>query len=303
MELRVKENIRKIIKNGIYKENEALSNYTTFCIGGNALIYTVPYSIYEFVELICYLRKENIDFFVMGKGSNILVSDRGYNGVVIQTKNALNSLSFGSNYIYANAGISLSKLCNRSVEHELSGLEFASGIPGTLGGAIVMNAGAYENEISDYIDLVDVLDKDNNIVAIKKNELNFGYRTSNIKEKEYIIIGAKLLLIPLDKNTIKQKMDNYNTKRKDTQPLEYPSAGSIFKRPDNNYAGKLIEECDLKGFQVGGAIVSNKHAGFIVNKSNAKASDVASLISIIQEKVYNKTGINLETEIEFLGEF
>lgn len=303
MDIRIKEHIKNIIKNGIYKENELLSEHTTVHIGGKASIYVVPANINEFVNLVSYLKQENVEYFIIGNGSNILASDDGYKGVIIQTKNALNNLSFGADYIYANAGINLSKLCNRAMEHELSGLEFASGIPGTLGGAIVMNAGAYGSEISDYIESVDVLDTNNNIVNLSKNEINFGYRTSNIKKNKLIIIGAKIVLGISNKDEIKSKMEDYNSKRKDSQPLEYPSAGSIFKRPDNNYAGKLIEECDLKGFQIGGAIVSNKHAGFIVNKSNAKAADVINLIRKIQEKVYNKTGIKLETEIDYLGEF
>ena len=296
------EEIKKIIGSHEFKINEPLKNKVTFKCGGNAAYYASPTSRDSLILLINYCKTHNLPFVIFGNGSNVLVSDKGYDGIVIDIKRSSNNISIGDSYMYAGAGNLLSKLAHRAYVHELTGLEFASGIPGTLGGAIVMNAGAYGFEMKDIIETVDILD-DGVVKYLTPSELDMSYRHTNILSKGYIVLGAKLKLsIGID-TEIKAAMDDYSMRRTSTQPLEYPSAGSAFKRPEDDFAARLIDEANLKGLRVGGASVSYKHSGFIINDNNATSSDVYELINKIKESVKDKFGKDLEPEIKFIGEF
>ncbi|HEX3027751.1 MAG TPA: UDP-N-acetylmuramate dehydrogenase, partial [Clostridia bacterium] len=234
--------------------------------------------------------------------SNLIVRDKGIRGIVIKICGNLAGFSVRDDIIEAETGILLSRLSNVAAENSLRGLEFASGIPGTLGGAVVMNAGAYIGEMKDVVFETDYIDTEGEIRTVKDEQHKFGYRTSFIQKTGGIVLKSKVKLKFGDKTAIKSLMDDLNQRRKDKQPLEYPSAGSVFKRPEGFYAGKLIEDCGLKGFMLGGAEVSLKHCGFIINTNNATASDVINLIRHIQETVKSKFGIELQTEVKIVGE-
>lgn len=242
-------------------------------------------------------------YFIMGNGSNLLVSDTGYDGVVIQLFKNFADITVEGQRIRAKAGALLSKIANRAMEKGLTGFEFAAGIPGTTGGAIVMNAGAYGGEMKDIVEEVTALDEKGNIRVLKVGELELGYRTSVLQKKSYIALEVVFRLAHGSKEDIKARMDELKGLRVARQPLEYPSAGSTFKRPEGNYAGKLIMEAGFRGYQVGGARISDKHCGFVINTGEATAADVMELVRQIQEKVYRDTGITLELEIRRLGEF
>ena len=241
--------------------------------------------------------------YIMGNGSNLLVSDQGYRGVVIQLFRQLNDIQCEGNVIRAQAGALLSAVANRALEEKLTGFEFAAGIPGTLGGACVMNAGAYGGEMKDVLKSVTVLTREGERITLQKNELELGYRTSIIAKKDYIVLEAEIELKAGDAEEIKAVMDDLKERRTTQQPLEYPSAGSPFKRPEGYFAGNLIQESGLQGFQVGGAQVSEKHCGFVINKDQATAADIAELIRQVQDRVEEKFGVRLETEVKRLGEF
>lgn len=283
--------------------DEPMKKHTTFRIGGPADYYVCPHSMEELQETVQICRKENMPFFILGNGSNLLVSDRGYRGTVIQLWKNLGDIEVRNHYITAQAGALLSKIAAEALEEELTGMEFASGIPGTLGGAVVMNAGAYGSEMKDVLREVEVLDTEGNIQVLKKEELKLGYRTSIVKEKGYIVLSAVLELRKGDRGQIRAVMDELKESRVSKQPLNMPSAGSTFKRPEGHFAGKLIMDAGLRGFSIGGAQVSEKHCGFVVNKGDATAADVLDLIKEVQERVYNQFGIKLEPEVKFLGEF
>ncbi|MFW6266290.1 MAG: UDP-N-acetylmuramate dehydrogenase [Halanaerobiales bacterium] len=282
--------------------NILLSKYTSFKIGGPADIFITPYTIESLKKAIHLINKENIPYFVLGSGSNIIVSDRGYRGIIIYTAK-LNKITGRNNLIFAQTGITLSRLAEKAQKWGLSGLEFASGIPGSLGGAIYMNAGAYGGEMKKVIKEVKVLNERGETLTLQGEDLEFSYRSSLLQNKSYIAVEAQLHLEKGNKNKIASLMKKLNQKRREKQPLQWPSAGSIFKRPADDYAGRLIEEADMKGISVGDAQVSQKHAGFIINRGNATASDVLKLIEKIQKNVYKKSGIKLEVEPRFLGEF
>lgn len=282
---------------------EPMKKHTTFKIGGPADYYVCPHSMEELQETVKICRSERMPFFILGNGSNLLVSDRGYRGTVIQIWKNLSDIEVRGHYITAQAGALLSKLASEALEEELTGMEFASGIPGTLGGAVVMNAGAYGREMKDVLREVEVLDTEGNIRVLKKEELELGYRTSIIKEKGYIVLSAVLELEKGDAAQIKAVMEELKESRVSKQPLNMPSAGSTFKRPEGYFAGKLIMDAGLRGFSIGGAQVSEKHCGFVVNKGEATAADVWDLIKEVQERVYEQFGVKLETEVKFLGEF
>jgi len=281
-----------------YKSDEPLNKHTTFKIGGNAKFLIEIDSEKNLLELVNYLREKNIKFFVLGKGSNILASDDGFDGVILKISNKFSEvLQLNESEIYCTAGTSLSELCLFALDKSLSGLEFAYGIPGTAGGALFMNAGAYGGEMKDVILAARYIDKKGDINTINVKDMNLSYRHSIFSENtDNIIVDMTLRLEEGDKAEIKAKMDELLQKRKDKQPLEFPSAGSTFKRPEGSYASLLIEQCGLKGMTVGGAQVSEKHSGFVINKGGATFSDVIELADEVRKTVKEKTGYVLELE-------
>lgn len=285
------------------KQQEPMSKHTTFRIGGPAEFYLCPHSTKEIQKIMEICKREGLPYFILGNGSNLLVSDQGYRGVVIQLWKNFNDITVKDCCITAKAGALLSKIAAEALEAGLTGMEFASGIPGTLGGAVVMNAGAYGGEMKDIIREVKILDETGNVQVLSKEEMKMGYRTSIVKEKGYTVLSAVLELKQGDRKEIRAVMEDLKTKRTSKQPLDMPSAGSTFKRPEGYFAGKLIMDCGLRGFSVGGAQISEKHCGFVVNKGGATATDVITLIREVQRRVKEKFGVDMETEVRFLGEF
>ena len=283
--------------------NEPMKKHTTFRIGGPADYYLCPHSAKEIQKVVEICREEKLPYFILGNGSNLLVSDKGYRGAVIQLWKNVSDIGVEGCLIHAKAGASLAKIAAQALEEGLTGMEFAAGIPGTLGGAVVMNAGAYGGEMRDILKEVLVMDQQGKIFTLEKKDLKLGYRTSAVKEKGYIVLAAALELRPGNREEIKKLMEDLKQRRVEKQPLELPSAGSTFKRPEGYFAGKLIMDAGLRGFSIGGAQVSEKHCGFIVNTGGASASDVLALIREVQKKVRDKFGVELETEVKFLGEF
>lgn len=288
-----------------YKErfliDEPMSKHTSFGVGGPAKYMVLPHNTEEIVETIRYCYGKNIEYIVIGNGSNLLVSDQGIDKLVIKISKEFSNIVVDGDLIYADSGLLLSKLSNVALENGLSGLEFASGIPGNVGGAVSMNAGAYDGEMKDVIKNVTVVDDKGELVTFSNKELEFGYRNSLILKKGFIVVAAEFKLKPLNKEFIKEKMTDFNNRRKEKQPLELKSAGSTFKRPDGYYAGKLIMDANLKGYRIGGASVSEKHCGFVVNDNNATAKDVKELIEYVQKVVFEKHGVILETEVKMIG--
>ena len=294
--------ILSIIESDRVRLNEPMNKHTTFRIGGNAECFVSIQSIDELRELTSLCRRENIPFFLIGKGSNLLVSDKGIPGVVAYLGEELCSISVNENLIVAEAGATLAAVAATALKEGLTGFEFAAGIPGTVGGAIRMNAGAYGGDMSQVVKWVRVLDPDGNIRTIAAEEMNFSYRYSILKDVDYIVLAAGIALNCGDEKSIRMSMMELAERRKEKQPLEYPSAGSTFKRPEGYFAGKLISEAGLSGARVGDAVVSEKHNGFIVNEGCATAEDVKQLIETVRKKVYENSGVLLEPEILFVGE-
>ncbi|SHF25778.1 UDP-N-acetylmuramate dehydrogenase [Thermoanaerobacter uzonensis DSM 18761] len=299
--IEIVDKLKDILKEGKLYLNEPMKRHTSFKIGGPADLLVVPNNRKELLEIISLLKGEKIPFFILGNGTNLLVSEKGIRGVVIKLS-SLRNVIVESNRIIAEAGAPLSYIANVALVHELAGFEFASGIPGTLGGAIVMNAGAYGPEMKDVVEKVEVLDGEGSILILSNEEMKFSYRHSIIQEKDWIVLRGWLSLTKGKYEDIKSKMEELNAKRRERQPLEYPSAGSTFKRPPGYYAGKLIEEAGLKGYSIGGAKVSEKHSGFIINTGNATFYDVLNLIEHIQKVVKEKFGVELVPEIKIIGE-
>lgn len=285
------------------KLQEPMSKHTTFRIGGPADFYLCPHSTNEVQEIVEICKEEKLPYFVLGNGSNLLVSDKGYRGVVIQLWKNFSDITVKDCCIQAKAGALLSKVAAEALEAGLTGMEFASGIPGTIGGAAFMNAGAYGGEMKDIIKSVKVLDTQGEVRVLPKEELKMGYRTSIVKEKGYTVLSVELELTRGNQEEIRNTMEDLKERRTSKQPLEMPSAGSTFKRPEGYFAGKLIMDSGLRGFSVGGAQVSEKHCGFVVNKGGATAMDVLNLIREVQRRVKEQFGVDLETEVRFLGEF
>lgn len=283
----------------LVREDELMSAHTTFRIGGPAKVFIECNDVDKIGQLISVIRAENIPFWVIGKGSNLLVSDEGLNGVVIYICD--DKISVSGNNITVRAGAKLSAVCNIAKDNCLSGLEFAFGIPGSVGGAVYMNAGAYGGEIKQCIKSCTSVTLDGEIKHYGLEEMQLGYRTSVFKQNNEIILEATFSLTTDDKNIIQSKMDDFLSRRKDKQPLEFPSAGSTFKRPSGYFAGALIEQSNLKGCSVGGAMVSEKHAGFVINYDNATCNDVLMLIEHIKKSVLNNFGVELETEVIYIG--
>ena len=282
------------------KKDEPMKNHTSFKIGGCADYFVECSSLEELKIIIKKAKQLNMPFFILGKGSNLLVSDKGIKGVVI-CLNSLDTVTVNGEEIIASAGASLAQVCTTACQNSLTGLEFAYGIPGTVGGALYMNAGAYGGEMSQVVVSAEYIDCDGEIKTIESKDMQLGYRTSIFKTGNMVITSVKFKLKKGDCKQIKNSMDDYMSRRKDKQPLEYPSAGSTFKRPQGNFAGALIEKNNLKGFSVGGAKVSEKHAGFVINYNNATCEDVRKLMESIKETVLKNDGVELEPEVIFVG--
>lgn len=280
----------------------SMCKYTSFKAGGKASLLITPDSIPSLREIIIACKNNGIEYYILGNGSNVLVRDSGIDGAVIRLGSDISKITLlDENTILAEAGASLKSICMFALEHSLSGLEFAYGIPGTLGGAVYMNAGAYGGEMKDVLYSVSHIDSDGEFGEKSKEELNLSYRHSVYTENGFVITAAVLKLQKGNYDDIKAKMNELLSKRKEKQPIEFPSAGSTFKRPEGYFAGALIEGCNLKGKSMGGAQVSEKHAGFIINKNKATASDILDLIQFVQDEVLEKYGVHLETEVKIIG--
>lgn len=307
------DNIKKIIKNGIILKNEPMCAHTTFRTGGPAKWFIIPQNEDEAAGLIKYLYQNSIPYFILGNGSNLLVSDKGYDGVIISI-----GRNDGTDFVLlgyeeneekeetlfdAGAGCLMSMLGKISAQLECTGFEPLSGIPGCIGGAAIMNAGAYGAELKDLITAVSGISKTGEKVRFTADELSFRYRGSSLCDDGITVTRVEYILKKGDPQEIYDRMEDYTKRRKDKQPLEFPSAGSTFKRPEGYFAGKLIEDAGLKGFRIGGASVSEKHAGFVINDKNGTSEDIFRLILAVQDKVFEMSGVHLETEIKMLGEF
>lgn len=287
--------------NCVVRYDEPLKNHTTFKIGGNCIALIEPREISDIIEAVKICRENSIKFFIIGNGSNLLVPDEGYNGVIIKLKGEFSTIQVEGEYLIVNSGAKLSEVYTVAYENSLTGFEFASGIPGTIGGAIYMNAGAYGGEMKDIVESVQVLDLDNfELRELKNEELEFSYRKSIIQRKNYIVTSIKLKLQKGNKEEIKAVYEDLREKRNSKQPLKLGSAGSTFKRPEGHFASKLIEDAGLKGYHINDAWVSEKHSGFVVNKGNASYKEVMELIEYVQKVVFEKFGVKLETEVRIL---
>lgn len=282
-----------------YFHMEPMKKHTTFKIGGPAKYLFMPQNADEIKSIIDYARNNNEKYMVLGNGSNVLFSDEGYDGIIIQIYSMMKDISVKGNVIYAQAGALLSRIAGAARDNALSGMEFAAGIPGTLGGAVVMNAGAYGGEMKDIIQSVEVMEKDGTVNKYLPADMDFSYRHSAI-DSDRIVLGASVRLEKGDINVINSRMEDLKNARISKQPLEYPSAGSTFKRPEGYFAGKLIEDAGLKGYRVGGAMVSRKHSGFVINYDNASCDDVIKIIDDIRKQVYSKFGVMLEPEVKII---
>lgn len=283
--------------------SEPMNRHTTFRIGGPADYFLLPSTAEEVKKILEICKEKELPYFILGNGSNLLVSDEGYCGVIIQLYRNYGGITVEGTDIRAGAGALLSQIASAAKNASLTGFEFAGGIPGTLGGAVVMNAGAYGGEMKDVLKEVTVMTEQGEIMTIPAEKLEMGYRTSLVKKAGYLVLEAVISLKAGDVEEIKAIMKDLTEKRVSKQPLEYPSAGSTFKRPEGYFAGKLIMDAGLRGYQVGGAQVSEKHCGFVINKGNATAADVCGLMKDVQEKVQEQFGVTLEPEVKFLGEF
>lgn len=295
--------LEQTVESDQFLREEPMKKHITFRVGGPAACFLTPSTKEQIREILHICQEEKTPYFILGNGSNLLVSDQGFDGVVLQVYKNMNQVTVEGEHLRVQAGALLSATARKALEAGLTGMEFAAGIPGTMGGAAVMNAGAYGGEMKDILESVTVLTPEGEQKELKNEELQLGYRTSVVKEKGYIVLEAVLSLKKGDPEAIKSRMDELKEQRVTKQPLEYPSAGSTFKRPEGYFVGKLIQDAGLRGYQVGGAQVSEKHCGFVINKENATAKDVVDLIHDVQRIVYEKFQVQLETEVKFLGEF
>lgn len=293
--------LREAAGNDCILEHERMSNHTTFRIGGPADLFAVPDTVEKAAAIVRICRENQYPFYVLGNGSNLLVSDEGYRGLILQLYRNLSEITVKGEEITVQAGAMLSVIAKKALAHSLTGFEFASGIPGTIGGAAVMNAGAYGGEMKDVLVEVTVLTRENEIKVIPARELQLGYRFSVIPQNGWIMLGAKLRLQKGEEEQIRARMEELKEQRVTKQPLEYPSAGSTFKRPEGYFAGKLIMDAGLRGYTVGGAQVAEKHCGFVVNRGGATASDVLQLMTDVSKKVKDQFGVVLEPEVKMLG--
>ena len=293
--------LKKFLKDENIRENELMMNHTTFRIGGPCDIMVFPETEFELVSVIREVLDRNIPYFVLGLGSNLIVRDGGIRGVVINLVK-FKKISVQGNVIGSEAGARLCDISSIAYENSLKGFEFACGIPGTMGGAVVMNAGAYDGEMSHVVHKIKIIDLEGKIHVIDKEDMEFGYRKTLVSNKLYILISCDIILGFGSKEEIKRNIDDFTFRRNLKQPLEYPSAGSVFKRPEGYFAGKLIQDSGLRGYVHKNAMVSEKHCGFIINKSEASSRDVLELIDIVRDRVYSKFGVELELEVKVVGE-
>ena len=295
--------IRQLVEPGHLLQEEPMAKHTTFRVGGAADILIRIQSEEQLTKLVSYFGQLNQPYLVIGNGSNLLVSDRGYQGVVLLIGDGMSDVKVDGERMCVQAGALLSSVASQAAQHALSGLEFAAGIPGSMGGAIVMNAGAYDGEMSQVVESVTVLNEQGERMVLDRDTMEFGYRTSIIRNRPFIVVETVLRLHQGDAQEIRARMDDFNTRRRAKQPLEYASAGSTFKRPEGYYAGKLIMDAGLRGYRIGGAQVSEKHCGFIINVGNASAQDIYELITEVQEKVKQRFRVELEPEVIRIGDF
>ena len=286
---------------GIFME-EPMKKHTTFRVGGPADVLVQPDET-ALAAILALCRQYHVSYSFIGNGSNLLVGDKGIRGVVIEMTDPMGNIEVDGTKITAQAGAMLSKIANTAASNGLGGMEFAAGIPGSVGGAVVMNAGAYGGEMKDIIEKVYVLDENGAQLELDRDALDLGYRHSCIPEKKYIVTKVVLELVPRNEAEIRSEMKELNEKRAEKQPLQYPSAGSTFKRPEGYFAGKLIMDAGLRGYQVGGAQVSEKHCGFVINKGDATAADICQLMRDVSDKVQAQFGVVLEPEVKMIGEF
>lgn len=299
----VYEFIQKIVPKEDMRQKEPLSRHTTFRVGGEAELFIRISNQEQLMCLIPFFRKLEIDFFILGNGSNILAGDKGYEGVILQLGKQMSDVTVTGNQIRAQAGASLPKVAASAWEHGLTGMEFASGIPGTIGGGIMMNAGAYGGEMAQITQSVLVMNEAGELMELDQVTMEFGYRTSVVKNRPYVVLEVTLSLKSGSREEIKAKMEELSKQRQEKQPLEYASAGSTFKRPKGHFAGKLIMDAGMGGFGIGGALVSEKHCGFVINRGNASAADILEVIKEVQDRVYERFGVILEREVICLGDF
>ena len=288
---------------GEFFYDEPMRNHTSFCLGGPAKLLIKPKDEETLIEILREIKKNNYNFYILGNCTNIIVKDKGFDGIIIKLKNKLKDLKKVSDTeIYAGAGVSLKKVSEFAMENSLTGLEFAHGIPGSLGGGVVMNAGAYDGEMKNVIKSVRLLDENFKVIEVSCQDMNFSYRHSLVQERDLIVLGATFSLSPGNKDDIREKYEEFDKRRANKQPLDLPSAGSTFKRPSGYFAGKLIDDSGLRGFTHNGAGISEKHCGFVVNKNDATAKDVLETIEIVQKVVHDKFGVNLEREVKIIGD-
>ncbi len=297
------ERLKQAVGAGIFLTDEPMSRHTTFRTGGPADIYIEPSGVEELKQVLDICREENVAYTIIGNGSNLLVGDGGYRGVLISFGKPFAQVTIEGAQVRTGAGALLSAVAKQVLNASLTGFEFAAGIPGTIGGAVVMNAGAYGGELCQVLREATVLTPEGEVKTLPAEELELGYRTSCVQKNGYIVLEAVLQLQPGNADDIRAVMDALASKRREKQPLEYPSAGSTFKRPEGHFAGRLIQDAGLRGFRVGGAQVSEKHCGFVINRDHATSADILSLCRQVQEKVKAQSGVELELEVKLLGEF
>lgn len=290
-----------VITKGRVRVNEPMSVHTTFKTGGTADVFVEPSGMDELKKTLRLLKGET--FYLVGNGSNLLVSDEGLRGVVVHLGEGFDEIKIEGNTLICGAAATLSQIARAALNNALSGFEFAAGIPGSLGGAIVMNAGAYDGEMKQVVKRVTLINHEGEIVKKSAEQMQFSYRHSILKEEPFIVLEAEIALQRSKQAAIKEKMDDLAARRREKQPLEYPSAGSTFKRPEGYFAAKLIEDAGLKGFRIGGAQVSPKHAGFVINEKNATSADIYALIKEVQKRVKEHSGVAIEPEVICLGTF
>lgn len=297
------EKLQKLVGEGNVLVQELMAFHTTFRIGGPADFFVMPKNAEELAGVLRLCKEENIPYFILGNGSNLLVGDKGYRGVVIQLYKNFDGVEISGTTVRAKAGAMLIRVAKEAGKAGLTGLEFASGIPGTIGGAMVMNAGAYGGEMKDVVTEVTVLTKEGELKTFTGEQMNFRYRGSVVEDEGCIVLEAVMELRKGNSEDIQARMDELSVQRRTKQPIEYPSAGSTFKRPEGYFAGKLIQDANLRGYTVGGAQVSEKHCGFVINTGSATAADVMQLIQDVSDKVQAKFGVPLEPEVKRIGEF
>ena len=297
------EKLQKLIGEAKVLANEPMASHTTFRIGGPADYFVMPETVEELRDILALCKEEGLPYFILGNGSNLLVGDKGFRGVVIQLYKNFDGLSIEGTRVTAKSGAMLIRVAKEAGKAGLTGLEFASGIPGTIGGAMVMNADAYGGEMKDVVTAVTVLTKDGDIKTLTGSEMNFRYRGSVVEDEGYIVLETVMELKEGNLEEIQARIDELSLQRRTKQPIEYPSAGSTFKRPEGYFAGKLIQDTNLRGYQVGGAQVSEKHCGFVINAGGATAADVMQLMQDVSDKVNAQFGVTLEPEVKRIGEF